>query len=63
MKRLISLCTWAATVLPVVAQGNLDFSLGNGLTAASADGQYRMAMGGSVQLLGTSIWDAEGRGL
>ena len=63
MKRLISLCTWAVTVLPVVAQGNLDFSLGNGLTAASADGQYRMAMGGSVQLLGTSIWDAEGRGL
>ena len=63
MKRLISLCTWVAMALPAVAQGNLDFSLGNGLTAASADGQYRMAMGGSVQLLGTSIWDAEGRGL
>ena len=63
MKRLISLCTWVAMALPAVAQGNLDFSLGNGFTAASADGQYRMAMGGSVQLLGTSIWDAEGRGL
>ena len=49
--------------LPVLAQGNLDFSLGNGLTAASADGQYRMAMGGSVQLLGTSVWDAQGRGM
>ena len=49
--------------LPVLAQGNLDFSLGNGLTAASADGQYRMAMGGSIQLLGTSVWDAQGRGM
>ena len=49
--------------LPVLAQGNLDFSLGNGLTAASADGQYRMAMGGTVQLLGTSVWDAQGRGM
>ncbi|MDP4729056.1 MAG: hypothetical protein NWS09_00040, partial [Schleiferiaceae bacterium] len=63
MKRIISLCTWVAMALPVLAQGNLDFSLGNGLTAASADGQYRMAMGGSVQLLGTSVWDAQGRGL
>lgn len=63
MKRLISLCTWAATVLPVLAQGNLNFNMGNGLTAASADGQYSMSMGGSVQLLGTSVWDAQGRGL
>jgi hypothetical protein len=63
MKRLISLCTWAATVLPVLAQGNLNFNMGNGLTAASADGQYSMSMGGSVQLLGTSVWDDQGRGL
>lgn len=63
MNRLFSLCTWAATVLPVLAQGNLNFNMGNGLTAASADGQYSMSMGGSVQLLGTSVWDAQGRGL
>jgi hypothetical protein len=50
-------------VLPVLAQGNLNFNMGNGLTAASADGQYSMSMGGSVQLLGTSVWDAQGRGL
>jgi hypothetical protein len=37
--------------------------MGNGLTAASADGQYSMSMGGSVQLLGTSVWDDQGRGL
>ena len=63
MNRLFSLCTWAATVIPVLAQGNLNFNMGNGLTAASADGQYSMSMGGSVQLLGTSVWDAQGRGL
>ena len=47
--------------LPVLAQGNLDFSLGNGLTAASADGQYRMAIGGSVQLLGFGTFEVRKR--
>lgn len=53
MKRINTLltCAAAAASLSGWAQGNLDFRLGNGLSAQSADGLYRMSMGGSVQLL------------
>lgn len=58
---------WAAAALaaaiPALAQGNLNFSVGNGLTAASTDGLYRMSMGGSVQLLGAAEWNNQSSGL
>lgn len=65
MKRISNVLTAVAVLvsLPCLAQGDLNFNLGNGLTATSSNESYRMSMGGSVQLLGASQMTGQSSGL